>query len=140
MPISRFVGKYRFLSNFYMASVEIDGFRYPSSEHAFQAMKCTTDDERSIIANLSTPLDAKRRGRLVLLPPDWEYQKIGIMLRIVYEKFKQNPILKDKLLNTNDEFLIEGNTWDDTFWGANLKTNLGTNMLGIILMALLEDL
>ena len=37
--IDSFVGEYYFLSNFYPCSIEHDGLRYPSSEHAYQAAK-----------------------------------------------------------------------------------------------------
>lgn len=37
--IDRFSGEYRFLSNFYLAEVELDGEVYPTVEHAFQAAK-----------------------------------------------------------------------------------------------------
>lgn len=29
----------------------------------------------------------------------------------------QNSDLRAKLLATNDEYLIEGNTWGDKYWG-----------------------
>lgn len=37
-PITSFLGEYRFLSNFYPAPVSYLGLRYPTVEHAFQAM------------------------------------------------------------------------------------------------------
>jgi predicted NAD-dependent protein-ADP-ribosyltransferase YbiA (DUF1768 family) len=37
--INRFVGRYKFLSNFYVHPVYFDGELYASSEHAYQAQK-----------------------------------------------------------------------------------------------------
>jgi predicted NAD-dependent protein-ADP-ribosyltransferase YbiA (DUF1768 family) len=41
------------------------------------------------------------------------------MFELVLEKFKQNLELKQKLLETGNQELIEGNTWNDTFWGSS---------------------
>ena len=76
----------------------------------------------------------KRRGRAVSLRPDWEQVKLGLMEEIVYAKFSQNEELRRLLLSTGDRVLIEGNTWNDTFWGVSLKSGNGQNHLGKILM------
>jgi len=54
------------------------------------------------------------------------------MADIVYQKFLQNPELRDKLLATNDAYLVEGNNWKDTYWG--ICNGVGENWLGRILM------
>lgn len=66
---------------------------------------------------------------------------------IAYEKFSQNPDLKDKLLETGTVTLIEGT--QDMFWGAGAllgskiltegKWN-GRNELGQVLHEVREDL
>ena len=56
------------------------------------------------------------------------------MKNICLAKFLQNPDLKEKLLSTGDAELVEGNTWNDTFWGVNSRTGKGDNNLGKILM------
>ena len=38
--IAGFIGYYRFLSNFYSARVEVDGFVFLNNEAAFQSYKC----------------------------------------------------------------------------------------------------
>ena len=58
--------------------------------------------------------------------------KVKLMFVLVTEKFKQNPELKQKLLETGNQELIEGNTWNDTFWGV--CNGQGQNWLGKILM------
>ena len=53
-------------------------------------------------------------------------------------KFTQNEELKKKLIDTGDATLIEGNTWNDTFWGV--CNGVGENNLGKILMKIREEL
>jgi len=64
--------------------------------------------------------------------PDWEAVKDDIMYRCVLAKF-EDPILRQRLLDTGDQELIEGNTWGDTYWGV--CKGKGRNMLGKTLMA-----
>lgn len=64
--------------------------------------------------------------------------KVQIMKDIIYQKFKQNELLKWNLLATKDKELIEGNTWGDTFWG--ICNNEGQNYLGKILMSVRREL
>ena len=46
--------------------------------------------------------------------------------------------LSEKLLATGDAELIEGNHWNDTFWGV--CDGVGKNWLGILLMEIREEL
>ena len=64
--------------------------------------------------------------------PDWNDIRVDIMRNIVNAKFTQNPDLMNKLLETNDAELLEGNWWKDTFWG--ICNGEGENNLGKILM------
>jgi predicted NAD-dependent protein-ADP-ribosyltransferase YbiA (DUF1768 family) len=64
--------------------------------------------------------------------------KVKLMFVLVTEKFKQNPELKQKLLETGNQELIEGNTWNDTFWGV--CNGQGQNWLGKILMLVRSEL
>lgn len=136
--IRSFKGAYEFLSNFYMAPVEYEGITYPSSEHAFQAAKTFDVDERKHIAALPTPGKAKYAGKRVELRPGWNQIRYSIMREIVRTKFEQNPDLAEQLLATDDATLIEGNSWNDTFWGV--CRGKGKNNLGHILMAIRTEL
>ena len=57
-----------------------------------------------------------------------------IMEEIVRAKIDQNPAVKERLLETGDIIIEEGNDWKDTYWGVDLKTGKGENHLGKILM------
>ena len=60
---------------------------------------------------------------------------------IIHAKFAQNPTLAQALIDTGDADLIEGNTWNDNYWGvcecARCRSEgiKGQNKLGQILMA-----
>ena len=60
------------------------------------------------------------------------------MYDICFKKFSQSEELKKKLLDTGDQELIEGNYWNDTFWGV--CEGKGQNHLGKILMQIREEL
>lgn len=135
--IDNFRGEYAFLSNFYDAPVEYNGLSFRNSESAFQAQKTIDEIERVQFTSLDAS-NSKRLGRAVTLREDWEKVKIQVMYEICYAKFTQNPRLAEKLVATGDEVLVEGNTWNDKFWGV--CNGEGMNHLGKILMAIRTEL
>lgn len=139
--IDRFDGtEFRFLSNFYMAPVCYEGIKFPSSEHAYQAAKFAPIDSKKAIAKLKTAGECKRAGQQAGCRKDWDKVKIDIMYEIVLLKFAQNPELLQKLLETENAILIEGNTWGDKFWGkVPDRHGEGRNELGNILMQVRSD-
>jgi len=137
--IRRFRGEYIFLSNMFESEFEWDGRVYGSSEAAFQSAKSLDPAVRERFTVMSGR-EAKREGKRVALRGDWETVKDDIMEEIVREKFRQNPELLRKLMDTGDAELEEGNTWHDTYWGVDMKTGKGENHLGIILMKIRAEL
>jgi predicted NAD-dependent protein-ADP-ribosyltransferase YbiA (DUF1768 family) len=55
------------------------------------------------------------------------------MADLLLQKYK-NPDLRNRLKETADKYLVEGNTWGDTLWGVS--DGKGRNMLGQMLMAI----
>lgn len=137
--IDEFQGDYEFLSNFYECPVSYNGMNFRNSEAAFQAMKCRTRNE-ALPFQEYTASKSKRCGRHVTLRSDWEQIKLRVMEEIVRAKFTQNPSLAEKLIATGNADLIEGNTWNDTYWGMDAATKSGANHLGIILMKVRSEL
>lgn len=131
--ISSFDGDNRFLSNFWPARVEFEGVAYPTVEHAYVAAKTTNTYLRERVLRHSDPGGAKRFGRVLPLRPDWENVKVPVMRDLVHKKF-QIEALRNRLIETMGQELVEGNHWGDTFWGVDLRNNFGCNQLGIILM------
>lgn len=138
--INEFKGKYRFLSNFYMTDVMYDGQLWPSSEHAYMAAKTTCTMTRALINSAPTPAEAKKIGRNLVLRPGWEGMKQAVMQEILFDKFSRNLVIKQKLIDTGDQQLVEGNWWGDKIWGVCLKTNQGQNLLGKCLMEIRDRL
>lgn len=142
--ICSFDGAYDFLSNFYPCKVIYNGIEYKHTEGAFQAQKTLNEEERKYIATL-TPAQAKKacgrkglKGFKVELREDWEEIKYNVMFEVVFIKFRDNPELKEKLLDTGDALLVEGNYWHDNYWGnctcERCRHIYGKNQLGLILM------
>lgn len=94
--------------------------------------------KRSEFAKLP-PNEAKKLGRKVKLRSDWEEVKDQIMYEICYQKFnfENNMDITMKLMKTKNIELIEGNTWNDTYWGV-CRGN-GKNKLGKILMKIRKE-
>jgi len=61
------------------------------------------------------------------------------MIDFLWQKFSQ-PEYQEFLLSTKNKILMEGNTWNDTYWGVNLETGEGNNFLGRILMEIRDTL
>lgn len=133
--ITEFSGENSFLSNFYAAPVVYQRLRFENSEAAFQASKCPERMREFIGLN---PSQAKRLGRRIELRPDWDKVKFDVMYEVCWRKFTQNPDLKQKLIDTGDADLVEGNTWGDRIWGV--CDGVGENHLGKILMRIRDEL
>ncbi len=142
--ISAFRGPHDFLSNFYAADVEFEGAEYPTIEHAFQAAKSFDFAERRAVKNARTASEAKRMGRKIKRRADWFDVSLEVMETLVRQKFTRYPELRTKLLETGSAYLIEGNNWNDRFYGAVYDTNrnewMGENHLGKILMKVRDEL
>ncbi len=137
MAITSFSGPWACLSNFWPVMIWVEDELYPSAEHAFQAMKTLNSAERRSIALAATPGQAKKAGRALSLREDWERVKDEQMLKILRVKFAVAP-LAEKLLETGDQELVEGNWWGDTYWGVCKGT--GQNKLGKSLMTVRAEL
>lgn len=126
-----FFAEYRYLSNFHLAPVHLDGLVYPSSECAYMAQKTNDMDVRRQISEMKNPNDAKTFGRTIQLIDDWDNLRVPAMRKVLIAKFK-NPELREKLKATGKLYLEETNNWQDKFWGACYGK--GENNLGKLLM------
>ena len=135
--ICGFYGSNRYLSTFYHSPVEYKGIVYQNSEAAYQAQKCKNKNDRKLFYDL-TGAEAKRIGKTIETIDVWDKYKTPIMFEIVFQKFLQNISLKNRLLKTNNELIVETNYWHDNYWGncecEKCKDINGNNMLGCILM------
>jgi hypothetical protein len=140
MIIKEFKNEFRFLSNFYPSLVSYENVIFITIEHAYQAQKSFDLEYRKQILLCETPGKAKRLSKKIKLRDNWNVIKYDIMYILVQRKFTNNPVLRQMLLNTGDAILQEGNYWGDTYWGIDLKTGIGENNLGKILMLVRKEL
>lgn len=130
--IDRFSGPYAWLSNFYPARVQWNGMRFTTVEHAYVAAKTPNEEAWIQIRLTPSPAKVKRMGYKYVLRENWLDLKIDVMTDLIRQKFNDQE-LQAKLLETGDWPLIEGNHWNDKFWGV--CNGEGENHLGKILMA-----
>jgi ribA/ribD-fused uncharacterized protein len=123
-------------SNFSAHPFSLDGHRWPTSEHYFQAQKFAGTAQFDAIRKANSPAIAARLGRSreFKLRRDWESVKDDIMRRAVRAKFEAHPELRDLLLGTGEEKIVEKTT-TDTYWGC-ASDGTGKNRLGQVLMEL----
>lgn len=107
-----------FLSNFYRAPFQCQGFNWPTVEHFYQAHKSRDMHHQVHVRFVAWPKEAKRIGRACKsLRPDWADWRMEVMLTALVAKFAQNPALQDRLLATDDQILVETSP-QDAFLGA----------------------
>lgn len=127
-------------SSFSPYAIEIDGRRWPTAEHYFQAQKFAGTEHEEQIRAAKSPMIAARMGRSRQRPlrADWEQVKEDIMREAVYIKFSQHDDLRAILLGTGDAVIAE-HTAKDSYWGDG-GDGSGLNRLGAILMEVRERL
>lgn len=127
-------------SNFSRHGVELDGHWWPTVEHYFQAQKFEDKEHQNKIRAVSNPMQAATLGRSRSIPlrADWEQVKDDVMLKAVRKKFETHPELRELLLSTGEEEIVE-NAPGDYYWGCG-KDGTGKNRLGQILVQVRNEL
>lgn len=132
--------EYGCFSNFSSHGFELDGKYWLTSEHYFQARKFPGTENEEKIRKAKTPKIAAEMGRdrKKTLRSDWEEVKDDIMRKAVLKKFETHEDIRNILLSTGKEELVEKTTYD-YYWGCGTN-GTGKNMLGKILMEVREKL
>lgn len=127
-------------SNFYEAEIVVNDKKYPTTEHYFQAGKYAGKDDEyaETIRAASSGAESAALGRDKSKPirGDWEAIKNEIMYRALVAKFTQHVDLRQVLLSTGDQLLVE-HTKNDKCWGDGVDGDTigdGDNRLGQLLM------
>lgn len=128
------------LSNFHPAPIELDGRRWPTTEHYFQAAKFPGSPHAELIRQAPTPDLAKQLGgdRTAPLRADWLAVRDEVMRTALRAKFTQHNHLRALLLDTGDARLVE-HTARDRYWGDG-GDGSGVNRLGLLLMQVRAEL
>lgn len=145
---------YGFLSNWFYSPFEINGKHYTSTEQYIMHQKCLLfGDEESAKAILATEYPEKQQsiGRETkgFVSSVWAGSRQLIAIRGIQAKFNQNDDLKNKLLETNNAYLVECDH-SDTIWACGKRLDepdrfdagkwKGQNMLGFSLMEVRKTL
>ncbi|MBD2566318.1 NADAR family protein [Anabaena lutea] len=134
---------YGCFSNFSPHPIEIQSTYWPTVEHYYQAQKFVGSEDEVIIPLIhraATPEEAAALGRCDKhrLRLDWELVKIQVMREAVLKKFLTHLEIREVLLVTGNEVLVE-NSPTDYFWGCGTDKT-GENHLGKILMSVREEI
>lgn len=141
--IYQYRGDNYWLSNFWPCQVvlpregDLPAMIFQTVENAYMAWKTTDMKLRFEIKNM-TPGKAKQKTHVAGFPlrePYTDDMRLKIMEELVEQKFSLlNAVTLQKLLETDDALLIEGNLHHDTFFGLDLNTGCGQNHLGRLQM------
>ena len=131
---------YREFSNFAPFAIDLDGARWPTTEHYYQAQKFADPELQAKIRKADKPIIAKKladkhRDRI---RPDWGAIKDEVMYRAVRRKFELHPELRELLLATGDEEIVES-VPTDYYWGVG-RDGSGQNKLGRIIERIRDEL
>lgn|SRR5574344_5427 len=140
MRIIGFKDENYFLSNFYNHNVTFNNMTFKNNVSAYIAQMFSGDVQKKLFVNL-LPMQAirvyERSKDSNDIRKDWEDVREEVMYNICKEKFADKK-LRQQLIDTKDEELINESTWENQFWGTN--DGKGENRLGILLMKLRKEL
>jgi ribA/ribD-fused uncharacterized protein len=138
--IREFQGEYRWLSNFWPVEIKYKGRVFHNVENAYHSEKSHDELFKDFCASESNPRIVKENQQeMITLRSDWEEVRENIMLELTRTKY-QNRELQKKLLETGNEYIQEGNSWGDVFWGVDIETGKGENRFGTIIMRIRKEL
>ncbi|MER7417396.1 NADAR family protein [Micromonospora peucetia] len=125
---------YGCLSNFSDHGFDLDGGLVADLGALLPAQKFKATRHADLVRRARTPLRAAELGRDSSKPlrRDWERVRDDVMRRAVATKFRTHADIRDILLSTGDEEIVEDTTTDH-YWGRG-RTGNGKNMLGRILV------
>ncbi len=129
---------YGAFSSLYRRAIEFESRQFPTAEHAYQFGKARKPEVAEwLMAAPSPSLLAMADHGLYSwdIAPGWSKNKVDSMRRVILAKFTQHADLRDLLLSTGTEELVEVGSVDNAvnrFWGRiEIRGELvGQNMLG----------
>ncbi|MEO0367816.1 MAG: NADAR family protein [Pseudomonadota bacterium] len=119
---------------------ELENQTWHSVEHYYQSKKFENASYQALVATSETPQKARKYGKTWLhrKVKKWPEKRVVMMTRAVYTQCKTYPELAQKLLDTEDQMLVE-NSQFDYFWGCG-RDHRGENQYGKMLMGVRSKL
>lgn len=127
-----------YMSNYSRHRFYVYGRWWNCVEAPYQAMKTFDKAEQDEIHQAKGSNEARLLGQKVTFRPDWDQAKDVVMRECLVAKFLQHKDIREQLIATGDEELIEDSPVD-YYWGCGAD-NSGKNMLGKFLMEIREEL
>lgn len=133
-------GKYGCFSNYSEHSFMLDGWSWLTSEHYYQAQKFKGTIHYHEVRKAPSAKAAAKIGRDRKLPlrEGWRSMKVDIMKQAVFAKFLTHEDIREILLDTGEEELVE-NAPRDYYWACGAD-GTGLNMFGKVLMEVRSEL
>lgn len=129
-------------SNFAAYPIEVEGEKYPTNEHYYQASKFKDAVLHKQVQASDGPGKAFKIGRNPgnkgKIRSDWDDFRLEVMTTAIRAKFSQHDDLRQMLLATGDATIIEDSPVD-RYWGVGSDGG-GKNKLGIIIMQVRTEL
>ena len=141
MAIKFYTPEFYVFNNFSAHAVEFRGELYPTSEHAYQAAKCTDPAGQEEIRNARSPLQAKSLANekyKAAKDPDWGSKKLAVLEEILRAKLAQHPEAQEALRKSGRQTIVEDSP-TDYFWGEGADGS-GQNMLGKLWMRIRNEI
>jgi len=113
---------------------ELEGQIWPSAEHYYQASKYAGRPYAQTIAQAPSAEEAYRLGNrwFKRKVPEWKSRRKLMMTRALYRIVNEHPAIKQALLDTEEQLLIETSLYGH-YWGVG-RDQRGENTLGKIWM------
>ncbi len=133
-------GELGYLASYSNHGFKVKGVYYPTVEHYYQASKFSDENIIKKILQCKSPKEASEigRDRNNIRIPNFKEIKLKKMYEANLEKFRQNPSIAKKLLETGNEEIREMTT-KESFWGVGPNLD-GENHMGTILMEVRKTL
>lgn len=137
-----------FLCNWYRSDFVLEGMKFSSVEQYIMYRKCTTFGDLGAAEKVMATDDPKQQQAIARKAEGyhhvvWNGLRQAVLMQALVAKFLQNEVLRNALLNTGDDYLVEC-AYSDKIWacGVSLKDDArmniekwsGSNILGFALM------
>ena len=129
------------LHNFSAHTISFQGRVYSTVEHAYHAQKFIDEEAKEAVRTALSPLAAKELANTKFREfriSNWQEVRLAVMEALLRAKIEQHKEVRDFLLKTGNEEIIEESITDQ-FWGVDAR-GVGQNHTGKILMKLREEL
>jgi hypothetical protein len=129
-----------YMSNYSRHRFFVYGRWWNCVEAPYQAAKTFDEAEKNLIHQAKGSNEARLLGQKVTFRSDWDQVKDIVMEECLIAKFLQHKDIRDQLIATGEEELIEDTTSsNDMYWGCGTD-GTGQNKLGKILMKVRKEL